>query len=70
VFGCRNPFEEYSTGRLLRDDSPRDFLLIASYERFAVVQTDRITEYFFAGLVQSFDGAPPDPPLPGPFPLL
>jgi len=55
IFGCTNPVEQYSTGRPLTDGSPRDFLLIAAYERFAIVQPDRITEYYFAGPTQSYD---------------
>jgi hypothetical protein len=61
VFGCENPIDQYSTGQMLGDTSERDFLLIASYERFAVVQPDRITEYFFAGPTQTYspDYGPP-----------
>lgn len=45
VLGCRNPAAEYSIGSdLYSADSDQEWLLAASYSRYAIVESERITE--------------------------
>lgn len=37
-FGCTNPISDYSQGRHLLDDSPRDYLTVSSWSKSAIVE--------------------------------
>ena len=55
LLGCTTESAAYSTGRHLLDTAERDFLVISAYNRFSVVEDDRITVYYYAGLVETYD---------------
>ena len=70
LLGCTTDSAAYSTGRHLLDTAERDFLVIGAYNRFSVVEENRITVYYYAGLVETYDpgyreltGDAPDPQL-------
>ncbi len=43
VLGCRNPMRDYSSGKHLIEGKPGRYLLMSSYNRFAVMEPQRIT---------------------------
>lgn len=56
VLGCLNPATDYSIGGdLYRSDSGQDWLLAASYSRYAIVEPERITEIDPLGNVAIYD---------------
>lgn len=66
ALGCRTPADRYSQGRTLRDASPREFLVVANWNAFAVRQEHRVDVVQPSGTVDTYhaDYRPwPDAPL-------
>lgn len=55
LFGCINPYSDYSSGRHLLDRSDLPWMIITSYFNYAIVQEDRITVTFPAGIYEIVD---------------
>ncbi len=55
MLNCSNEVEEYSNGRSLFDESPRDFLISSSWSRYSVIQPEQTTVYHKLGITDIYD---------------
>jgi hypothetical protein len=55
VFGCTTPFDQYSNGRSLFDDSPRPYVVSGNYNVLAIIEPERVTELDMLGRTTTFD---------------
>lgn len=49
LFGVRNPISDYSIGKHLNDETPREWLLVGSTDNYAILESDRITSIYYNG---------------------
>lgn len=54
LFGCENPYSDYSLGRHLTD-SERESLIISAYMEYGIVEPERITVLYQSGDFEFFD---------------
>lgn len=55
VFHCGNDINDYSNGRHLLDEGDREFVLVSSWSRTAIIQANRITVFEGLGDMDVFD---------------
>ena len=56
LFGCTNPPSDYSSGHDLLSDAQWDWIVAASYDDFALVESDRVTVVGRTGYYEIRDG--------------
>jgi membrane-anchored protein YejM (alkaline phosphatase superfamily) len=52
ALGCTNSYDDYSIGKDLFDERKLSWLVVGSYDNFAIIDTAKITSVYYDG---SFD---------------
>lgn len=55
LFGCELPPAEYSNGRYLTDTSARPYLFVNMWDRFGIMERDKISVVYQSGETEVFD---------------
>ncbi len=55
LLGCSNAYEDYSIGRSLFDESPRESTLVSGHLQYGIVERDRISVLYQSGDFEVFD---------------
>jgi membrane-anchored protein YejM (alkaline phosphatase superfamily) len=55
MFDCRQPASVYSNGRDLTDTSDRPYLFVNTWDRFGIVERDKITVVYQSGETEALD---------------
>jgi membrane-anchored protein YejM (alkaline phosphatase superfamily) len=55
VFGCENPYADYSSGGNLFDEQPWQWIVAGSYSSYAIIEQDKIVVTYPGGLIELLD---------------